>query len=177
VLTINGARVLVADDHDASRALHRALLTQIDGVVDVIDAVDGAAAVAVARATPLDVALLDLNMPRLDGIGAAARIAALQPATAIALHSSDPYALVQRARKLGLPLFDKADLERLVAWVAAQVGRLHDIPPGRPTTPTADRSCADCGYGIACAVPPTRCPMCGERAHWTLANTHVRAVR
>jgi CheY-like chemotaxis protein len=118
-----GARVLVADDHHQSRALYLAQLAQVDGVADVIGVVDGAAAVAVAQATPLDVAILDLNMPRLDGIGAAARITALQPKAAIALHSSDPDALMQRAHGLGLPLFDKADFEHLVAWVAAQAQR------------------------------------------------------
>lgn len=116
-----GVRVLVADDHEATRVLYVALLQQIEGVTEVVDAADGAEAVAIARCEPLGVAVLDLNMPQLDGVGAAVRIAALQPRAAIALHSSDPDTLEWRARDLRLPLFDKAEFDRLAAWVAAQV--------------------------------------------------------
>ena len=170
-----GARVLVADDHELSRALYLALLTELDGIADIVDVVDGAAAVAVSEATPVDIAILDLNMPRLDGIGAAAQITALQPEAAVALHSSDPDALARRARGLGLPLFDKADFERVVSWVAAEAERVRSgLPLAAPSA--RDRSCASCGYGIACAVPPSRCPMCGQRARWKPAvNARVRA--
>jgi CheY-like chemotaxis protein len=177
VTTAAGASVLVADDHEQSRTLYVALLTQVDGVGDVVAVADGTAAVAAAQATPLDVAILDLNMPRLDGIGAAARIRALQPKAAIALHSSEADGLARRARGLGLPLFDKADVERLVAWVAAQAERLRTALPLAAAS-ARDRSCASCGYGIVCAVLPSRCPMCGQTAGWTpAANPRARAER
>ncbi len=59
-------------------------------------------------------------MPRLDGLEAALRLRALQPSLRIALHSSDPYALRERARGLDMPLFDKLDADRLIDWVEEQ---------------------------------------------------------
>jgi CheY-like chemotaxis protein len=162
--TASAARVLIADDDDAIRALFVALLKLADTVGDVVAAADGAAALAVAEASPLAVAILDLHMPRLDGIAAAARIAAVQPPVAIALHSSDLEALERRASGLGIPLFDKADFDGLVAWVAAELERRRDLLalPGGTASSARDRRCRHCGYGVACASPPRRCPMCGR---------------
>ena len=65
----------------------------------------------------LDIAVLDLNMPRLNGIDTAVRLRSLQPSLQIALHSSDPELLRQRAAGLDLPLFDKLDFDHLIDWV------------------------------------------------------------
>ena len=63
-------RVLIADDHPMVAEGIRALLETYDDI-EVVDSVgDGVAALAsAARLTP-DVALLDLNMPGLDGLSA-----------------------------------------------------------------------------------------------------------
>ncbi len=57
-------RVLVADDEPGVRESIQAAL---EGIYEVIPAVDGAEAIAKARATPPDLILLDLKMPRVDG--------------------------------------------------------------------------------------------------------------
>lgn len=63
-------RVLVVDDDDLMRAGLRAVLSSDDRVTVVGEAVDGRDAVArVARVRP-DVVLMDVRMPRLDGISA-----------------------------------------------------------------------------------------------------------
>jgi CheY-like chemotaxis protein len=97
-----------------------AVLRATEGVASVVEAVDGAEAVALGRRRRLDVALLDLNMPRLDGIEAAARLRARQPWLQIALHSTDVHQLYERASGLGLPLFDKLQLDDVLEWVEGQ---------------------------------------------------------
>src|SRR5829696_7953181 len=83
------ARLLVVDDDEPVRTLYVTLLKNVAGVSSVVAAVDGVEAVEVAKDVALDVAVLDLNMPRLDGIETALALAALQPSLSIALHSSD----------------------------------------------------------------------------------------
>jgi predicted Zn-ribbon and HTH transcriptional regulator len=36
----------------------------------------------------------------------------------------------------------------------------------RTAADARDRSCSECGYGIACTNAPARCPMCGSAAAW-----------
>jgi CheY-like chemotaxis protein len=113
-------RVLIAEDDAALRTLYVCLFEEIPGVQSVVEAQDGAEAVAIAAEVPLEVAVLDFNMPLLNGVDAALRMGALQPSLRIALHSSDPSALRDRAHGLGLPLFDKLHGDRLTAWVEEQ---------------------------------------------------------
>ncbi len=72
-------RILIADDQAAvRRALGSFLALQTDMSV-VGQATDGAEAVRMAEEQKPDVILMDLVMPRLDGIGAAQQIRALLP--------------------------------------------------------------------------------------------------
>jgi DNA-binding NarL/FixJ family response regulator len=69
-------RVLLADDQDLFRAGFRMILAA-QGDVDVVgEARDGEEAVALARRERPDVVLMDVQMPRLDGLGATRRIVA-----------------------------------------------------------------------------------------------------
>lgn len=72
-------RILVADDHPVVRdGLVAILSTQADFAV-VGEAGDGLEAVAQAAALRPDVILLDLEMPRLDGVGALRRLREADP--------------------------------------------------------------------------------------------------
>ncbi|WP_320064750.1 response regulator transcription factor [Micromonospora sp. RTGN7] len=75
-------RVVLADDEAMIRAGIRAILGADPGIEVVGEAGDGAAAVELVRARRPDVALLDIRMPRLDGLAAAAEIRRLVPDTA-----------------------------------------------------------------------------------------------
>jgi CheY-like chemotaxis protein len=66
---LDGVRVLVADDNPINRELARAILEHAG--VDVSEAGDGAEAVEAARRLPVDLILMDVRMPRLDGVQAA----------------------------------------------------------------------------------------------------------
>ncbi|QCB92329.1 response regulator transcription factor [Cellulomonas shaoxiangyii] len=73
-------RVLLADDEGLIRSAVAALLA-LEGDLDVVaQAVDGPAAVAAAIAHRPDVALVDLEMPGLDGVQVAAEITRAVPA-------------------------------------------------------------------------------------------------
>jgi two-component system LytT family response regulator len=62
-------RVVVADDERPARSFLVALLRSFDDVVVVGEADSGREAVAIIEKTRPDLALLDLQMPELDGIG------------------------------------------------------------------------------------------------------------
>jgi CheY-like chemotaxis protein len=169
--TAAGIRVLFADDDKGVRTLFATLLRATAGVGSVIEAKDGAEAVELASEQRLDVALLDLNMPRLDGVETAIRLGALQPSLQIALHSSDPELLRKRADGLELPLFDKVDFDRLLEWVErhardTRAAGERDVRLA-PMARKVDLCCSRCSYGIVSRTPPARCPMCGGDASWT----------
>ncbi|GAB3142534.1 response regulator transcription factor [Microbispora hainanensis] len=67
-------KVLIADDERLVRSGFKVLLDIEDDITVVGEATDGAEAVERARATRPDVVLMDIRMPKLDGIQATARI-------------------------------------------------------------------------------------------------------
>ena len=69
-------RLLVADDHPVVRAGLAGLLSDEPGFEVVAEASDGEEAVRLALTTRPDVVLMDLRMPRVDGVAATARILA-----------------------------------------------------------------------------------------------------
>ncbi|MFK0247802.1 response regulator [Amycolatopsis azurea] len=76
-------RVLLADDEPLTRAGIAAVLAADPGFDVVAQAENGRQAVELAIGHRPDVALLDIVMPVLDGIGAAAEIARTVPATGV----------------------------------------------------------------------------------------------
>lgn len=72
-------RVVVADDHPVVRQGLVTLLTSLPGVTVVGEAADGIEAVELCERHQPDVVVMDLNMPRLDGIEAARRVIAASP--------------------------------------------------------------------------------------------------
>jgi CheY-like chemotaxis protein len=164
-----GAIALVADDDARFRALFARMLTASGGVASVVAAADGAEAVALATELPVDLVVLDLNMPGADGVEAAERIRALRPALPIAVQSADPELLRVRADGLDLPLFDKLAFDEVLGWVercASERDVVQGTVSNGPVPATRDLRCGRCGYGIAVRIPPTRCPLCGEAAAW-----------
>ena len=61
-------RVVIADDAEGVRSLTRELLNEHDDITVVGEAIDGVEAVAAVLAFHPDVLLLDLSMPRMDGL-------------------------------------------------------------------------------------------------------------
>jgi len=88
-------RILLADDHGVVREGLKALLTQ-SGYQVVAEAENGLDAVRLARKLRPEIAVLDVGMPLLNGIGAALAIARDAPTTrviALTMHTEDTYVL------------------------------------------------------------------------------------
>jgi two-component system, NarL family, response regulator NreC len=77
-------RLLLADDHQIVREGFRTLLEQ-SGFAVVAEASTGDEAVRLARNVPFDVALLDISMPRMNGMNCAREILSFAPAARIIL--------------------------------------------------------------------------------------------
>ena len=76
-------RVLIADDHAMVREGTRELLEQETDLAVVAEAGDGEEAVRLAGSLKPDVAIIDISMPRLNGIEATRQIKALYPSLAV----------------------------------------------------------------------------------------------
>lgn len=87
-------RVLIADDHPVVREGTRRLLESESDIEVVGEASDGEEAVSQAARLQPDVAIIDIAMPRLNGIEATKQIKALLPATAVLIltaYDNDQY--------------------------------------------------------------------------------------
>lgn len=115
-------RVLLADDEGMVRAGVRAILAA-DPEIDVVaEAADGRAAIDQAQRHRPDVALLDIRMPRLDGLAATGEILRTVPETAVVIlttFSEDTY--IARALGDGASgfLLKSGDPEELLTGVRA----------------------------------------------------------
>jgi DNA-binding NarL/FixJ family response regulator len=72
-------RILLADDHALVRRGVRLILDDSPGLCVVAEASDGAEAVALARVEDVDLAILDVAMPRMTGLQAAREIGRRTP--------------------------------------------------------------------------------------------------
>lgn len=126
------SRVLLADDHTIVREGLAGLLSAQADMEVVAQAGDGHEAVERAIATRPDVVVLDLNMPRLDGLEAARRIRKALPATRIlvlTMHDEEEYVLrLVRAGVHGYLVKDGAAAELVTAIRAVRKGGGHFGP-------------------------------------------------
>ena len=107
--------VLVVDDEPEVRALARVVLEVSGHPVRVVEAADGSAAVAAARAERPDLAVVDQMMPGQDGLSVVAALTAIHPDLPIALCSAAMDArLANKGEDLGIRWFlQKHELVRL----------------------------------------------------------------
>lgn len=95
--------VLIADDHDLVRESIRAILTNEEDIEIVATARDGKEAVELSDTHHPDVVVMDISMPKLDGIRSAALIHMNAPSTRVIILSMHLNAtLVQQAIKAGV---------------------------------------------------------------------------
>jgi two-component system response regulator NreC len=88
-------RILIADDHDVVRSGLRMLLRSSPEFSIIAEAADGEEAVRLAEKHRPDVAILDISMPKLDGIDATRIIKEKNPAIKVVIltvHEDEEYA-------------------------------------------------------------------------------------
>lgn len=95
-----GTRVLIAEDEALIR-LDLAEMLRDEGYQVVGEAADGQEAVELAEELRPDLVIMDVKMPRRDGIDAAAEIAAKRIAPVVVLTAFSQRELVERARDAG----------------------------------------------------------------------------
>lgn len=83
--------ILLADDHAVVRESIRKLLEEREDFIVVGEAADGESAVELAHRFKPNVVILDVNMPRLNGIEATRRIRECSPASKILILSAYDY--------------------------------------------------------------------------------------
>ncbi|MCG5213678.1 response regulator transcription factor [Streptosporangium sp. KLBMP 9127] len=126
-------RVLVADDQTVVREGLVLLLGLLPGVEVAGAAADGAEAVRLVGSVRPDVVLMDLRMPRMDGVEATRRIRAAHPAVQVVVlttYSDDESVFAAlRAGARGF-LTKDADAESLARAITVVAGGEADFDPG-----------------------------------------------
>ncbi len=116
-------KTLIVDDEAYARDRLRALVAEIGGEYEVVaEAANGADAVAICQQQPIDVVLMDIRMPGVDGLQAAEILAAEKlPPAVIFVTAYDEHvleALENRAVDYLLKPIRKARLEKALNKVA-----------------------------------------------------------
>ncbi|MEU5271497.1 response regulator [Streptomyces hygroscopicus] len=121
--TTTPIRILLADDHALVRRGVRLILDREPDLEVVAEAGDGAEAIEAARSQEIDLAVLDIAMPRLTGLQAARELAALRPGLRIlmlTMHDNEQYLFqALKAGACGYVLKSVADRDLVAACRAA----------------------------------------------------------
>jgi two-component system response regulator EvgA len=95
--------ILVIDDHPAFRMVIKMQLVQLLGVEEVIEADNGQSAVEMARIHTPELAILDLDIPRISGLDVIPRLKLVHPPIRVmVLSSHDPATFAPRAMRSGV---------------------------------------------------------------------------
>jgi two-component system, NarL family, response regulator LiaR len=144
-------RVLIADDHAVVRQGLRTFLELQEDIEVVGEAADGAAAVEAAVQLAPDVVLMDLVMPKLDGVAAIERLRERVPAARVLVLTSflddDKMLPAVRAGAAGYLLKDvaPADLIHAIRTVDGGESQLHPTVAARVLRELSDGGRDDAG--------------------------------
>lgn len=125
-------RVLLADDHSIVRRGMRALLETAESVEVIAEAADGLEALRLCEQHHPDLLILDVAMPKLNGIDVAARVQKMQPpplAIMLSMHLDESYVMRSlNAGARGYLLKDATDEDLLPAIRAVAAGKSYFSP-------------------------------------------------
>jgi two-component system, response regulator PdtaR len=127
----SGPRVVIAEDEALIR-LDLAEMLAEEGYEVVGEAGDGERAVALAEELRPELVVMDVKMPKLDGISAASRIAEQRIAPVVILTAFSQRDLVERARDAGamaylVKPFDKSDLLPAIEMARSRFAELRQL--------------------------------------------------
>lgn len=117
--SIHTTRIVVADDSEVLLELMAIAVREVRGLYLVGAAEDGAEAVRLVVEESAEVALLDTDMPGLDGFEAAAEILRRRPRTQVVLHGHRTNDIDRaRGRRLGVEVLSKLELLQTIEQLA-----------------------------------------------------------
>jgi two-component system, response regulator PdtaR len=124
----DGLRVLVVEDEALIRLDLTEMLTE-EGYVVAGEAADGEQAIELARSLRPDLVIMDVKMPKVDGIAAAASIVGERIAPVVMLTAFSQRDLIEQARDAGALAYLVKPFERseLVPAVEVALGRFKEI--------------------------------------------------
>jgi CheY-like chemotaxis protein len=115
-----GYRILVVDDSKLARMAVAKVLNAIHPDWTRIEAANADEALTQAKAGSFDLAIIDYNMPGLDGLQLAAEMLALKPGMPLAVISANHQVeVVTRAREVGATFLQKPLTEKALGEFAA----------------------------------------------------------
>jgi CheY-like chemotaxis protein/anti-sigma regulatory factor (Ser/Thr protein kinase) len=148
-------RVLVADDHLINRALLEAVMRKLGH--DVITVDNGRSAVDRAQSGGIDLVLMDIQMPQLDGVAATREIRASEtdgrriPILGVTGHDSPEHRRAFRAAGMDGVVMKPYDVSLLVAEIA----RVVSAPSAPSTPPDTCATAAEGGWDPASPLAET----------------------
>jgi DNA-binding NarL/FixJ family response regulator len=129
---VSVCRIALVDDHSLVRSGIRSLLEKLPGIRVVGEASDGRSALELIRVCRPDIVLMDIAMPRLNGMEALNRVACDFPAVKVLIlsgHSNEEYVLqALRAGASGYLLKDSATSELQFAIDSVRGGQTYLSP-------------------------------------------------
>jgi len=143
---MSAIRVLVADDHDLLREGVISALTSFDDIEVVADARNGASAIEMIETNDVDVAILDLVMPVLDGVAAIRQLRTTYPELGlVALSSFSERSRVRAALDAGANCYmvKSVDAESLARSVRSAAAGQSAFSPEAMQALVADSDLAD----------------------------------
>ena len=154
-------RILLADDHEVVRDGLRMVLDSAPDLEVVAEAGDGAEAVELALSEDVDLAVLDVTMPRMTGLQAALELSRRMPELRVlilSMHDNEQYFEALKAGASGYVLKTVANRDLIEACRAACAASRSS------TRPPSERSCATTSIAPARGETTPRRPAHPARA-------------
>lgn len=157
-------RVMVVDDNPIVRSGLTALLDTSEDIAVVAEAADGRRAVELAREIEPDVVLLDVRMPRVDGVSAARALSRISRVIMLT-HIDDPNVVLGAIRNgaIGYLVHNTFTVDELLAAIRETAGDgVHPMSPaavtalvdearagGRQVAEPADHAARQARFGLS----------------------------
>lgn len=127
--------VMIVDDHARFRSAIRHWIARLDASYELIEAASGEEAVSLAAGRNIDIVLMDIELPGMNGIEATRRIKASAPKTQVVMltnHEESPFPDAAQAAGASAYVLKNRVPEDLESLLAAML-RARDRDPSRGT--------------------------------------------